>query len=208
MKTASDGQIASVSLRMSDRDLRAPELKCLSNLEDSIGAKICIVRDGKESDHGNLLTFLWRLSRAFECKDGPLPKIVETIDEVLAQCTAPPDFGGYGFHETDRLEPSQEADIVFLLSAFLKALENAERARSKPQCLRVRPTGRRGMTMSEKIFAMHDVSRRGYVKPGDIIQVDVDWVLASELSWQVREIALNSKAQSLILCSLGHGESL
>jgi homoaconitase/3-isopropylmalate dehydratase large subunit len=41
------------------------------------------------------------------------------------------------------------------------------------------------MTMAEKIFAMHDVSRRGFVKPGDIIQVDIDWVLASELSWQV-----------------------
>jgi hypothetical protein len=41
------------------------------------------------------------------------------------------------------------------------------------------------MTMTEKILAMHDVSRRGFVRPGDIIQVDVDWVIASELSWKV-----------------------
>lgn len=41
--------------------------------------------------------------------------------------------------------------------------------------------------MAEKIFAMHDVSHRGYVAPGDIIQVDVDWILASELSWAVSE---------------------
>ncbi|KAJ9131059.1 Aconitase [Pleurostoma richardsiae] len=30
---------------------------------------------------------------------------------------------------------------------------------------------------------MHDVSHKGWVKRGDVIQVDIDWVLASELSW-------------------------
>lgn len=39
------------------------------------------------------------------------------------------------------------------------------------------------MTLTEKIFAAHNVSRKGDVKPGDVIRVDIDWVLASELSW-------------------------
>jgi hypothetical protein len=41
------------------------------------------------------------------------------------------------------------------------------------------------MTLSEKIFAAHDVERRGVLKPGDMARVDVDFVIASELSWTV-----------------------
>jgi hypothetical protein len=112
--------------------------------------------------------------------------VAEALEEALQRCVADTDFGGYGLDEQDALDPAQEADVVFLCSAFLEALKSAARTRAGPQLLSSRPKGRRGMTMAEKIFAMHDVSRRGYVKPGDIIQVDIDWVLASELSWQVR----------------------
>lgn len=41
------------------------------------------------------------------------------------------------------------------------------------------------MTMSEKIFAVHDLNHEGLVAPGDIIRVSVDWILASEVSWAV-----------------------
>lgn len=41
------------------------------------------------------------------------------------------------------------------------------------------------MTLSEKIFAAHDVERRGVLKPGDMARVDVDFVIANELSWTV-----------------------
>lgn len=44
------------------------------------------------------------------------------------------------------------------------------------------------MTLSEKIFAAHDIERRGELKPGDMIRVDVDWVMASELSWSVSDV--------------------
>ncbi|PYH63378.1 aconitase family protein [Aspergillus vadensis CBS 113365] len=43
------------------------------------------------------------------------------------------------------------------------------------------------MTLSEKIFALHDIDRRGSVAPGELIRVDVDWVIASEASWQGME---------------------
>lgn len=41
------------------------------------------------------------------------------------------------------------------------------------------------MTLSEKIFAMHDMEQNGSVKPGELIRIHVDWVIASELSWGV-----------------------
>jgi hypothetical protein len=41
------------------------------------------------------------------------------------------------------------------------------------------------MTISEKIFAMHDLNHKGFVAPGYIIRVHVDWILASEVSWAV-----------------------
>ena len=41
------------------------------------------------------------------------------------------------------------------------------------------------MTLSEKIFAAHDVERRGVLTPGDMVRVDVDFIMASEISWAV-----------------------
>ncbi|KDN65687.1 putative aconitase family protein [Colletotrichum sublineola] len=39
------------------------------------------------------------------------------------------------------------------------------------------------MNVTEKIFALHDLSHAGYVRTGDIITISVDWVMASEASW-------------------------
>ncbi|KAF9874425.1 aconitase family protein [Colletotrichum karsti] len=39
------------------------------------------------------------------------------------------------------------------------------------------------MNVTEKIFALHDVDRRGWVRTGDMIRVSVDWVMASEATW-------------------------
>ncbi|CAI7665794.1 unnamed protein product [Penicillium glandicola] len=47
------------------------------------------------------------------------------------------------------------------------------------------------MTISEKIFATHDLSHKGFVAPGDIIRVHVDWILASEVSWAGMEKTYN-----------------
>jgi hypothetical protein len=43
------------------------------------------------------------------------------------------------------------------------------------------------MTLSEKIFAVHDVEHNEFVVPGDLIRIHVDWVIASEASWAVSE---------------------
>jgi hypothetical protein len=49
------------------------------------------------------------------------------------------------------------------------------------------------MTISEKIFATHDMVHKGFVVPGELVRVHVDWVIASEASWAVsqKDFALN-----------------
>jgi hypothetical protein len=42
------------------------------------------------------------------------------------------------------------------------------------------------MNVTEKIFALHDVDSKGWVRPGETIRVAVDWIMASEASWHVR----------------------
>lgn len=108
------------------------------------------------------------------------------LADVLRVCTQPQDFGGLGLDNASGLTADQESEVLFLVSAWLEALNSADRSRSMLAPLPSRPPGRRGMTLSEKIFALHDVAHRGWVAPGDLIRVDVDWVIASEASWAVR----------------------
>lgn len=95
------------------------------------------------------------------------------------------DFGGLGFKTDQELNLQEEGQVVFLVSAWLESLNSEDRAKKPLETLSARPKGRRGMTLSEKIFAAHDIESRGELKPGDLVRVDVDWIMASELSWGV-----------------------
>jgi hypothetical protein len=107
----------------------------------------------------------------------------EALRDVLTHCTTSTDFGGLGLQHDQNLSVDDETEIFFLISAYLEALNSVDRSRNPIDTLSERPEGRRSMTLAEKIFAAHDVERKGQVKPGDVIRVDVDWVMASELSW-------------------------
>ncbi|KAL2852040.1 hypothetical protein BJY01DRAFT_244657 [Aspergillus pseudoustus] len=78
----------------------------------------------------------------------------------------------------------EEGEISFLLSASLEALNSADRAKTRPPAVSIRPPGRRGMTVGEKILAHHALDGRGLVAPRDLIWIDVDWALASQVSWK------------------------
>jgi hypothetical protein len=114
------------------------------------------------------------------------PREATALNDVLILCEQPFNSGGLGLETNRPLAKEEEAEILFLISAWLEALNSADRAKAKPEPLPIRPAGRRGMTLSEKIFAMHDVAPKGFVKVGDLIRVDVDWVIASEASWAVQ----------------------
>lgn len=112
----------------------------------------------------------------------------ETLQDVLALSTCSPEFGGLGLSpELDVQTPSaQISEILLLVSAWLEALNSVDRySKSDSNYLTTRPPGRRGMTLSEKIFAAHDITGKGSVKPGDVIIVDVDWIISSEAGWGV-----------------------
>ena len=109
----------------------------------------------------------------------------ETIKDVYSQCTLSTEFGGLGLDPNSKPGANGEREIIFLVSAWLEALNSVDRSETPPSPLLSRPEGRRGMTLAEKLFAMHDVENRGSVKPGDMIRVRVDWVMASESSWAV-----------------------
>ena len=70
-------------------------------------------------------------------------------------------FGGLGLPQDDNQHLSEQdaAELLFLVSGQLEALNSADRAREPVAPLSLRPSGRRGMTLSEKIFAAHDVDR-------------------------------------------------
>ncbi|GFP54384.1 putative aconitate hydratase [Trichoderma asperellum] len=136
-----------------------------------------------ETGTRNLIQFLRILGNALD--DVNEPHLATALAEAARQATISPEFGGYGLADEYNLQlpELEEKQVIFLLSAYIEAMKCAERAQDAPTPLSYRPTGRRGMTVTEKILAMHDVSRKGWVQPGDVMQVDIDWVLASELSW-------------------------
>jgi hypothetical protein len=103
--------------------------------------------------------------------------------EVFEKCTGPKNFGGLGLDEQIELSESERREVLFLCEAWLESLNAVDRQSQPPMPLAHRPKGRRGMTLTEKLFAMHDVQPQGSVKPGQVIRVAVDWIMASELSW-------------------------
>ncbi|KAF9249740.1 hypothetical protein DTO027I6_9492 [Penicillium roqueforti] len=116
---------------------------------------------------------------------------VDVLTDVLGICYQPAMLGGLGINQPDSLTIQQQSEIFFLVDAWLESLNSADREKSMPCLLTHRPEGRRGMTVSEKIFAMHDLNHIGWVAPGDIIRVHVDWILASEVSWAGMETTYN-----------------
>ncbi|KAG9771810.1 Aconitase htyD [Exophiala dermatitidis] len=174
-----------VHLDLKPEDLTPSQSKCILVFEDAFQTQIVFTSQSREEPRSNLIVFLGILAESLRSTNSD--QLAAMLEEVIWRCKEHPDFGGYGFSDKDDLQPGEEGEIIFLFSAYLEAFKHAARASQRPAPLSLKPPGRRSMTMTEKIFAFHDVSQRGYVRPGDIIQVDVDWVIASELSWQGME---------------------
>ncbi|KAJ0418740.1 hypothetical protein BJY00DRAFT_302580 [Aspergillus carlsbadensis] len=112
---------------------------------------------------------------------------IEAIRDVLRICEPPTDVGGLGLSvDTDATEEQIE-EVIFLVSAALEAINSADREKKQGWPLMRRPPGRRDMTLGEKILAHHAINGKGWVAPGELIWVDVDWALASEASWKDME---------------------
>ena len=132
----------------------------------------------------NLLSQVGQLSNGLSTTN---VREADALREVYQHCITESDFGGLGLATDLDLSDVDNSQVLFLVSAYLEALNYQDRNASPIRPLSSRPAGRRGMTVGEKIFAAHDVSGRGEVKPGDVIRLDVDWIMASELSWSGME---------------------
>ena len=118
-----------------------------------------------------------------QLKDKTYTREANILLEVFEKCTGPKNFGGLGLDEKIELNESERREVLFLCEAWLESLNAVDRQSEQPTPLETRPEGRRGMTLTEKLFAMHDVQPQGSMKPGQVIRVAVDWIMASELSW-------------------------
>ncbi|CRL28582.1 Aconitase-like core [Penicillium camemberti] len=158
-------------------------------LEHTRGIHIDVLDDASNSTRNALLNLEYISTLLL---DHTKKREVDVLTDVLGICYQPTILGGLGIHQNDSLTTEQESEILFLVGAWLESLNSADRAKSIPCLLTQRPERRRGMTISEKIFAMHDSNHKGFVAPGDLIRVFVDWILASEVSWAGMEKTYNS----------------
>ena len=120
-------------------------------------------------------------------KDAHKPAEAEALEQVREKVVDRKEFGGLGLDDSDAATPAQQAEILFLIEAWLEAINSHERARNFLSYSSTPAEGTRPMTLAQKVFAQHVVGKkpaRG-LAAGDVVRVGIDWVLASELSWQV-----------------------
>ena len=131
---------------------------------------------------------------ASSLRDGDKTAEAEALDRVHEKVIDKKAFGGLGLSESAIASPLQQAETLFLVEAWLEAINSRERAtnflshRSSPA------EGTKPMTLAQKIFAQHVVGDKPAtgLAVGDVVRVGVDWILASELSWQVSTLFAHS----------------
>ncbi|KAJ5587977.1 aconitase family protein [Penicillium hispanicum] len=109
----------------------------------------------------------------------------EAIQRAKDIALEPKSLGGLDIAMRKPLDQNGFDSIVFWVEAWLQSLSSAEKSRRLQCPLPVRPSQRRGMTLTEKILAHHSigsVSSSG-LAAGDFVRVVVDWVAASEISY-------------------------
>lgn len=119
------------------------------------------------------------------------------LRHVLELCLEDQELGGLQLRRNRPLTEADETKVLFLVEAWLMTVNTAGVAKeelapipsSEPTDIDTGglKSGRRPMTLSEKIIAHHALSRVSSegVKPGDVVRLSVDWVVASEVSWLV-----------------------
>lgn len=116
----------------------------------------------------------------------------DTLRHVLDLSKSDHELGGLGLQtafvsKSWCLSTDEVEKILFLVEAWLEALNASERSHQLKDPVLGPVKGRRPMTVAEKIFTHHAtrIPNSQGLAPGDFIRVTVDWVIASELSWVV-----------------------
>ena len=68
-----------------------------------------------------------------------LDREAEALSDVYGLSILQTDFGGLGYKQDAQLTEKEEAEVLFLVSAWLEALNSADRSRSTSKHLTSRP---------------------------------------------------------------------
>ncbi|OAL40034.1 hypothetical protein AYO20_00452 [Fonsecaea nubica] len=114
----------------------------------------------------------------------------EALDLVREKALDKKAFGGLGLRDEEEEDgtattPAQQAEALFLVEAWLEAVNSRERATDFLSYRTAPAEGTRPMTLAQKIFAQHVIGEKPPkgLAAGDVVRVGIDWILASELSW-------------------------
>ncbi|KAK4506374.1 hypothetical protein PRZ48_000104 [Zasmidium cellare] len=117
-------------------------------------------------------------------------KEAEALETVHYKTTLSPNHNGLGITEGTTPSRAQHDEILFLAKAWLQSIKSSHAA---PNFLEVSPNsveGREPMTLTQKILLQHylpspaaDTSSIQTLPTGSVISIGIDWILASELSW-------------------------
>lgn len=111
----------------------------------------------------------------------------DALENAIAKCLERREFGGLGLSQSGDIPKGCLEEVLFLVDAWLEAINSQERARKTLLPVAVKSQETKPMTLAEKIFAHHTIGgcpAEG-LKVGDMVRVSVDWVISSELSWKV-----------------------
>lgn len=132
----------------------------------------------------------------------------DTLQIVLEKAKDKKEYGGLGLGDDVSLSDQDYEDVLFLVEAWLTSLASKQSCRNFLSTVPKRETATRPMTLAQKIFAQHvvgDIPLEG-LTAGDVARVGIDWILASELSWQVSTRPCGTSKQSSKYS--GHGSNI
>ncbi|KIW88776.1 uncharacterized protein Z519_10823 [Cladophialophora bantiana CBS 173.52] len=110
----------------------------------------------------------------------------EALDQVREKAVDRKAFGGLGLHDDNEATPAQQSEVLFQVEAWLEAVNSRERAKNFLSYQSAPAEGTRPMNLAQKIFTQHVIGEKPAkgLAAGDVIRIGIDWILASELSWQ------------------------
>lgn len=166
------------------------EARILSLLDRERGIKPASIQHGltDEKARCSIPSLISAIAATLECNryTAEATALIDAVERI----TASKSFGGLGIRDGhDALVADGDYEnAAFIVEAMLLSL-NAELS----SCKFLPSSGTRHaagpMTLAQKIFAQHLVggnALQGQLQAGTVVRVGLDWVLSSELSWQVR----------------------
>lgn len=110
----------------------------------------------------------------------------QIILHVVDLCNANVEVGGLGLRDRHWRDfiPEDLRRVLDLTESWLLTV-NSLKTRIPKLPLPQKPVNRKPMTLTSKILAHHAIScaQTSHVTVGEVLRVNIDWVIASELSW-------------------------